>query len=118
MISTGLRILTGSIKDCYSVLGQVHSLWKPIPGRFKDYIAMPKPNLYQSLHTAVIGPEGERVEVQIRTEVMHKVCEEGIAAHWQYKEGRKNKNQSMTEQLTWVRHLLETQKTLRTQKNS
>jgi GTP diphosphokinase / guanosine-3',5'-bis(diphosphate) 3'-diphosphatase len=113
---TGLRILTASIKDCYSVLGQVHSLWKPIPGRFKDYIAMPKPNLYQSLHTAVIGPEGERVEVQIRTEVMHKVCEEGIAAHWQYKEGGENKNQSMTEQLTWVRHLLETQKDLKNPK--
>ncbi|MBT3515513.1 MAG: bifunctional (p)ppGpp synthetase/guanosine-3',5'-bis(diphosphate) 3'-pyrophosphohydrolase [Nitrospina sp.] len=107
---TGLRILTTSLKDCYSVLGQVHSLWKPIPGRFKDYIAMPKPNLYRSLHTAVIGPEGERVEVQIRTELMHKICEEGIAAHWQYKEERKNKNESMAEQLTWVRHLLETQK--------
>ena len=113
---TGLRILTTSLKDCYSVLGQVHSLWKPIPGRFKDYIAMPKPNLYQSLHTAVIGPEGERVEVQIRTEAMHKVCEEGIAAHWQYKEGVKFKNQSMAEQLTWIRHLLETQKDLKNPK--
>jgi len=113
---TGLRILTTSLKDCYSVLGQVHSLWKPIPGRFKDYIAMPKPNLYQSLHTAVIGPEGERVEVQIRTEAMHRVCEEGIAAHWQYKEGEKNKNQSMAQQLTWVRHLLETHKELKNPK--
>ena len=106
---TGLRILTTSLKDCYSVLGQVHSLWKPIPGRFKDYIAMPKPNLYQSLHTAVIGPEGERLEVQIRTETMHKICEEGIAAHWQYKEGGKFENQSMDQQLIWVRHLVETQ---------
>ena len=113
---TGLRILTTSLKDCYSVLGQVHSLWKPIPGRFKDYIAMPKPNLYQSLHTAVIGPEGERVEVQIRTETMHRVCEEGIAAHWQYKEGEKLKNKSMDQQLTWVRHLLETHKELKNPK--
>ena len=109
---SGLRILTTSLKDCYSVLGQVHSLWKPIPGRFKDYIAMPKPNLYQSLHTAVIGPEGERVEVQIRTEIMHRVCEEGIAAHWQYKEEGKLKNKPMVQQLTWVRHLLETHKEL------
>jgi GTP pyrophosphokinase len=113
---TGLRILTTSLKDCYAVLGQVHSLWKPIPGRFKDYIAMPKPNLYQSLHTAVIGPEGERVEVQIRTETMHRVCEEGIAAHWQYKEGEKLKNKSMDQQLTWVRHLLETHKELKNPK--
>ena len=113
---TGLRILTTSLKDCYSVLGQVHSLWKPIPGRFKDYIAMPKPNLYQSLHTAVMGPEGERVEVQIRTETMHRVCEEGIAAHWQYKEGEKLKNKSMDQQLTWVGHLLETHKELKNPK--
>jgi len=114
---TGLRILTTSLKDCYSVLGQVHSLWKPIPGRFKDYIAMPKPNLYRSLHTAVIGPEGERLEVQIRTETMHNICEEGIAAHWQYKEGEKFKNQYMDQQLIWVRHLLETQKDLKNPKD-
>ena len=109
----GVRVQTTSLKDCYAVLGLVHSLWKPIPGRFKDYIAMPKPNMYQSLHTAVIGPEGERVEVQIRTEEMHKVCEEGIAAHWQYKEDRKTINQPTDQQLTWVRHLIETQKDLK-----
>ena len=109
----GVRVLTDSVKDCYAVLGLIHSLWKPIPGRFKDYIAMPKPNLYKSLHTTVIGPKGGRVEVQIRTHEMHKVCEEGIAAHWQYKEKVEGKKKKNGDQLQWVRHLLEHQQDLK-----
>ncbi len=112
----GVRVLTEDMKDCYAVLGLIHSLWKPIPGRFKDYIAMPKPNMYQSLHTTVIGPKGERVEVQIRSREMHRICEEGIAAHWQYKEGGKGKTKPMDQQLVWVRHLLENQQDLKSPK--
>ena len=106
------RIILATIKDCYEALGIIHSLWKPVPGRFKDYIAMPKANGYQSLHTTVIGPYGERVEIQIRTEEMNRTAEEGIAAHWQYKEG-KVFDPKDTKQFAWVRQLLEWQQDLR-----
>jgi guanosine-3',5'-bis(diphosphate) 3'-pyrophosphohydrolase len=105
---TGLRIITDSVRNCYAALGSLHALWTPVPGRFKDFIALPKPNLYQSLHTTLMGPQGERVEFQIRTEDMHKTAEQGIAAHWRYKEGGKS-DEKATEKFAWLRHLLDWQ---------
>ena len=102
----GIRVLVNDVKDCYSVLGSIHARWSPVPGRFKDYIAMPKFNLYQSLHTTVIGPNGKAIEIQIRTYEMHSRAEFGIAAHWKYKEGTDNKSPEML----WLRQLHEWQK--------
>lgn len=107
-----VRIIVDSVKDCYAALGVIHEMYKPIPGRFKDYIAMPKPNMYQSLHTTLIGPTGQPFEIQIRTYDMHRTAEYGIAAHWKYKENQDGKKSKDTEEakLTWLRQILEWQR--------
>ena len=121
-----MRVLVDSVRDCYASLGTIHANWQPVPGRFKDYIAMPKFNMYQSLHTTVIGPEGKPVELQIRTHAMHQRAEYGIAAHWKYKEGARGGYQPASEvnrptglspdtsdkgdQLAWLRQMLDWQR--------
>ena len=106
-----LRVIVSSVKDCYEVLGLIHAMWKPVPGRFKDYISLPKANMYQSLHTTVVGPVGQRMELQIRTWQMDRIAEEGIAAHWKYKEGSVA-SKTDEKQFSWLRQLLDWQKNL------
>jgi GTP diphosphokinase / guanosine-3',5'-bis(diphosphate) 3'-diphosphatase len=103
-----IRVITDSVQNCYTILGILHNLWKPVPGRIKDYIAIPRPNLYQSLHTSVIGQHGQPFEIQIRTQEMHRIAEEGIAAHWKYKEGKLGPVED-EDQFRWLRQLIESQ---------
>jgi GTP diphosphokinase / guanosine-3',5'-bis(diphosphate) 3'-diphosphatase len=105
-----VRVITGTVQDCYAAFGLIHSIWRPVPGRIKDFIAMPRPNLYQSLHTTVMGEGGHQFEVQIRTEEMHRVAEEGIAAHWKYKAAGSPTNARDEQRLAWVRQLVEWQR--------
>jgi GTP pyrophosphokinase len=112
---TAFRVTVEGVKECYECLGYIHALFKPIPGKFKDYIALPKANMYQSLHTTVIGPYGEKIEIQIRSAEMHKIAEEGIAAHWKYKEG-KVFNPKEDRMFAWLRRIIEWQKELRDSK--
>lgn len=107
-----VRIITDTVKNCYTALGVIHNTWRPVPGRIKDFIAIPRPNLYQSLHTSVIGPKGHPFEVQIRTEEMHRLAEEGVAAHWKYKDGRTLQEQD-EERFSWLRQLVEWQQEMR-----
>ena len=109
---TAMRVLVDSVKDCYGAVGVIHSLWKPLPGRFKDWVAMPKFNMYQALHTTVIGPEGRPLEIQIRTREMHETAEFGVAAHWLYKEDGGSQKPGVEDKVEWLKHLLDWQKEL------